>query len=51
MGLESLFVLTTQTAHFFRERGFVPASVRALPEARRARYDRRRRSKVLFRKV
>lgn len=51
MGLERLFVLTTQTAHFFRERGFVPATVRALPTGRRERYDHRRRSKVLFRKV
>lgn len=51
MGLESLFVLTTQTAHFFRERGFVPATVRALPSARRERYDHRRRSKVLFREL
>lgn len=51
MGLERLFVLTTQTAHFFRERGFVPASVRALPTARRERYDHRRRSKVLFREL
>ena len=51
MGLERLFVLTTQTAHFFRERGFVPATVRALPAARRQRYDHRRRSKVLFREV
>lgn len=48
-GLAGLFVLTTQTSHFFRERGFVPASIRALPAARRARYDRGRRSKVLVR--
>ena len=51
MGLTRLFVLTTQSAHFFRERGFVPATVRALPVARRTRYDRRRRSKVLFREL
>jgi amino-acid N-acetyltransferase len=51
MGLEHVFVLTTQTAHFFRERGFVPATPRALPAGRRARYDHRRRSKVLFRAV
>ncbi|UJR82174.1 amino-acid N-acetyltransferase [Sandaracinus amylolyticus] len=49
MGLETLFVLTTQTTDWFRERGFQPAGVRALPEARRARYDRKRRSKVLVR--
>ena len=49
LGLAGLFVLTTQSTHFFRERGFVPASVRALPATRRARYDHRRRSKVLVR--
>jgi amino-acid N-acetyltransferase len=48
-GIKGLFVLTTQTTHFFRERGFVPATLRALPEARKARYDRKRRSKVLVR--
>ena len=49
MGLTRVFVLTTQSQHFFRERGFVPATVRALPTARRARYDHKRRSKVLVR--
>jgi amino-acid N-acetyltransferase len=41
-----LFVLTTRTAHWFRERGFEPASVRVLPAAKRSLYDKRRRSKV-----
>jgi amino-acid N-acetyltransferase len=49
LGLAHVFVLTTQSAHFFRERGFVPVSVRKLPAERRARYDHKRRSKVLFR--
>ena len=49
LGLEHLFVLTTQSAHFFRERAFNPVSWKRLPPARRARYDKRRRSKVLFR--
>jgi amino-acid N-acetyltransferase len=48
-GLSHLFVLTTQSAHFFRERAFEPVSVRRLPAERRARYDHKRRSKVLFR--
>jgi amino-acid N-acetyltransferase len=48
-GIERLFVLTTQTSHFFRERGFVPAKPAELPHARLARYDRKRRSKVLIR--
>ena len=50
-GIESLFVLTTQTAHWFRELGFAPANVRALPKTRRARYDKRRRSKVLVKPI
>ena len=50
-GLARLFVLTTQSAHFFRERGFVPSNVRELPVARRSRYDRSRKSKVLFRTI
>ena len=45
-GLTRLFVLTTQTAHWFRERGFEPAGVADLPEARRAAYNARRNSKV-----
>ncbi len=48
-GIKGLFVLTTQSTHFFRERGFAPATPRALPEARKARYDKKRRSKVLVR--
>lgn len=49
LGLGRLFVLTTQSAHFFRERGFSPARWTELPAARRARYDKKRRSQVLFR--
>ncbi|MDQ3035967.1 MAG: amino-acid N-acetyltransferase [Myxococcota bacterium] len=51
MGLRQVFVLTTQTSDWFRERGFAQATVRALPADRRARYDKRRRSKVLVREV
>lgn len=51
MGLSHLFVLTTQTAHFFRERGFQPVRWTELPPGRRARYDKRRKSKVLFREL
>lgn len=49
--LERLFVLTTRSAHFFQERGFSPATVRALPRARRASYDKRRRSRVLVKEL
>lgn len=47
-GLGRLFALTTQTAHWFRERGFEPAEVADLPEARRAAYNTARNSKVLM---
>ncbi len=47
-GIHRLFVLTTQTAHWFRERGFEPATVADLPTARRASYNSRRNSKILI---
>jgi amino-acid N-acetyltransferase len=45
-GIGRLFVLTTQTAHWFRERGFEPASLADLPMAKQALYNYRRNSKV-----
>jgi amino-acid N-acetyltransferase len=45
-GLKHLFVLTTRTAHWFRERGFVPSSVDRLPAARASLYNFQRNSKV-----
>lgn len=45
-GLARVFVLTTRTAHWFLERGFEPSSMRLLPAAKRALYDKKRRSKV-----
>ncbi|NDV13613.1 amino-acid N-acetyltransferase [Crenobacter caeni] len=50
-GLSRLFVLTTQTAQWFVERGFTEASPAALPAAKRAAYNARRRSKVFVRPV
>jgi len=47
-GLSRLFVLTTQTSHWFQERGFESCDLRDLPETRRSLYDQRRRSKVLL---
>jgi amino-acid N-acetyltransferase len=51
LGLKRLFVLTTRTAHWFTERGFIPADVHALPEQRRELYNYRRRSKVLVKNL
>ncbi len=46
--LDRLFALTTQTSHWFRERGFEPASPDDLPEPRRTSYNPQRASKVLI---
>ncbi|MFN3581223.1 MAG: amino-acid N-acetyltransferase [Pseudomonas sp.] len=44
--LERLFVLTTRTAHWFRERGFVASTVERLPAKRASLYNFQRNSKV-----
>ncbi|NHN78710.1 amino-acid N-acetyltransferase [Azotobacter chroococcum] len=46
LGLKTLFVLTTRTAHWFRERGFQPSGVERLPAARASLYNYQRQSKV-----
>ncbi|MDX1458231.1 MAG: amino-acid N-acetyltransferase [Marinobacter sp.] len=45
-GIRRLFVLTTQTEHWFRERGFQPSTVQALPGPKSAAYNTQRNSKV-----
>ncbi|MCC6474506.1 MAG: amino-acid N-acetyltransferase [Burkholderiales bacterium] len=50
-GMRRLFVLTTQTAHWFIERGFTQTDVTSLPEARRSLYNLQRRSKVLVKAI
>lgn len=50
-GLERLLVLTTQTAHWFVERGFVKSSVDALPQSKRSLYNWQRNSSVFERKI
>lgn len=46
-GITRLFVLTTRTAHWFIKRGFVPATVDALPKDRQRMYNYQRKSQVL----
>lgn len=46
MGVNKLFVMTTRTAHWFMERGFVEATVDDLPKSKRDKIDLKRRSKV-----
>jgi amino-acid N-acetyltransferase len=50
-GLDSLFVLTTRTMHWFIKRGFVQVDTDWLPEARKRKYDWDRRSQVLVKKL
>jgi amino-acid N-acetyltransferase len=50
-GLEKLFILTTQTAHWFRERGFEEASLNELPMGKLALYNYRRNAKVFIKKL
>ncbi len=46
LGIEKMFVLTTQTAHWFRERCFKPAKLEQLPIKKRSLYNYQRQSKV-----
>ncbi|WP_418320418.1 amino-acid N-acetyltransferase [Piscinibacter sakaiensis] len=50
-GLESIFVLTTRTMHWFIKRGFAPVDAQWLPEARKRKYNWDRRSVVLVKKL
>lgn len=47
LNLKKLFVLSTQTAHWFLERGFEPSTIAALPESLLTLYNPERNSKVL----
>ncbi len=47
-GLKCLFVLTTQTAHWFLERGFKQGNLKALPIKRRELYNYQRNSKIFL---
>ncbi|HMM86473.1 MAG: amino-acid N-acetyltransferase [Gammaproteobacteria bacterium] len=51
MGLDSIFVLTTRTMHWFIKRGFHPVDADWLPEARKRKYNWDRRSQVLVKRL
>lgn len=51
LGLARLFVLTTRTAQWFRERGFVESGPEDLPRQKLALYNYKRRSKVLVKAI
>ena len=51
MGLDSIFVLTTRTMHWFIKRGFVQVDPEWLPEARKRKYNWDRKSQVLVKRL
>ena len=50
-GLDSIFVLTTRTMHWFIKRGFTQVDPDWLPEARKRKYNWDRKSQVLVKKL
>jgi amino-acid N-acetyltransferase len=50
-GLKAVFVLTTQTTHWFIEQGFVLAGNDDLPQQKQSLYNFQRNSKVLIKKL
>ncbi|WP_084005446.1 amino-acid N-acetyltransferase [Gilvimarinus polysaccharolyticus] len=50
-GINTLFVLTTQTAHWFLEHGFVPGAISDLPLERQSLYNYQRGSKVFIKDI
>jgi amino-acid N-acetyltransferase len=51
MALDSIFVLTTRTMHWFIKRGFQQVDPEWLPDARKRKYNWDRRSQVLVKKL
>ena len=51
LDLGALFVLSTRTSHWFRERGFQTASVERLPQHKRDLYNWRRGAKVFIKSL
>ena len=49
--LDRVFVLTTQTSHWFAERGFAPCKIDDLPAERRPHYNSERRSRILIKNL
>ena len=49
--LKKLFVLSTQTMHWFIERGFLPSDIDSLPSHLKALYNPQRNSKILCQQI
>ncbi len=50
-GIKQLFVLTTVTIHWFRERGFDMARITDLPLKKQKKYNMQRNSRILIKKL
>jgi amino-acid N-acetyltransferase len=46
MGIKKLFVLTTQAAHWFLEKGFVETELKDLPQQKQSLYNYQRNSRI-----
>ena len=51
LALKKLFVLSTQTMHWFIERGFLSSDINSLPEPLKALYNPQRNSKILCKDI
>lgn len=51
LGLSKVFILTTRTAHWFQEQGFVEATLDQLPAKKQALYNFQRNSKVFIKEL
>lgn len=51
LGVELIFVLTTQTTHWFIEQGFSEASISQLPNEKQNLYNHQRNSKILIKRL
>lgn len=51
MGIRQLFVLTTQTAHWFLEQGFVAGDIDVLPVEKQSLYNYQRKSKIFIKQL
>src|SRR5690606_14834928 len=49
--IKQLFLLTTQTAHWFIEHGFAPGNLNDLPVARQSLYNYQRNSKIFIKNL
>jgi amino-acid N-acetyltransferase len=51
LGIKQLFVLTTRTAHWFRERGYSASDIKKLPVKRKSLYNYQRQSKMFAKEI